>query len=198
MVISFDIETTGLDPYESMVIVIGMKKGKKVKQWKIWEIGDEAKMILEVVGEITKTHETIVGYNNLKFDVPFMLERLRILGKFKQEFWEMYNKKWFDLYQYLGNDYRSLSQWLSNAHIKRKYPDITGRDIPILYSRKEYEKILTQFSSVTGLLNSNFSFLGSNQISSLIVVSCPPLIAFTCPFIIKTKDKSLCWPSRTQ
>jgi hypothetical protein len=26
MVISFDIETTGLDPYESMVIVIRMKK----------------------------------------------------------------------------------------------------------------------------------------------------------------------------
>jgi Predicted exonuclease len=142
MVISFDIETTGLDPYESMVIVIRMKKGKKVKQWKIWEIGDEAKMILEVVEEITKTHETIVGYNNLKFDVPFMLERLRILGKFKQEFWEMYNKKWFDLYQYLGNDRRSLNHWLSKARIKRKYPDITGRDIPILYSKKEYEKIL--------------------------------------------------------
>jgi len=142
MVASFDIETTGLDPYESMVIVIGMKKGRKVKQWKIWEIGDEAKMILEAIGEINKIQETIVGYNNLKFDVPFMLERLRILKKFKQKFWEIYNKKWFDLYQYLGNDYRSLNYWLSISRIKRKYPDITGKNIPTFYHNKEYEKIL--------------------------------------------------------
>jgi len=142
MVISFDIETTGLDPYESMVIVIGMKKGKKVKQRKIWEIGDEAKMIFEAIEEINKIEETIVGYNNLKFDVPFMLERLKILGKYRREFWEIYNKKWFDLYQYLGNDRRSLNHWLSKARIKRKYPEITGKDIPTFYDNKEYEKIL--------------------------------------------------------
>jgi uncharacterized protein YprB with RNaseH-like and TPR domain len=63
MVVSFDIETTGLNPYDSMTILIGMKKGNKVKQWKPWKMKDEAKMILEAVREILKIEETIVGYN---------------------------------------------------------------------------------------------------------------------------------------
>ena len=43
-------------------------------------------MILEAIKEIEKLdpfNDTIIGYNNLKFDVPFMLERLKILGKAK-------------------------------------------------------------------------------------------------------------------
>jgi uncharacterized protein YprB with RNaseH-like and TPR domain len=141
MVVSFDIETTGLNPYESKVILIGIKKGNKVKQWKLWETKDEAKMILEAVREILKIEETIVGYNNLKFDVPFMIKRLEILGKSKPEFWAIFNKKWFDLYQYLGNDYRSLHSWLLKAGIKRDYPDLEGKDMPIFFAKGEFKKI---------------------------------------------------------
>lgn len=107
MVITFDIETTGLSPHENQVVLIGMKIRRKIRLWKLWEIKDEAKMILDALQEIEKTNETITGYNNLKFDVPFMLERLRILGKYKPKYWSIHSKKWFDLYQYLGNDYRS-------------------------------------------------------------------------------------------
>jgi len=49
MVIMFDIETTGLDPHESKVILIGMKKGRRIKQWKLWEVKNEAKMILSAI-----------------------------------------------------------------------------------------------------------------------------------------------------
>ncbi|MEM2415571.1 MAG: hypothetical protein QXZ04_07245 [Thermoproteota archaeon] len=42
-------------------------------------------MIMLAVEDIGETDETIVGYNNLKFDVPFMLERLRILGRAREE-----------------------------------------------------------------------------------------------------------------
>jgi uncharacterized protein YprB with RNaseH-like and TPR domain len=80
MVVMFDIETTGLNPY-----------------------------------------------NNLKFDVPFMAERLKLLGKWKSEFYAVFSKKWFDLYQHLGNDYRSLKFWLRKAGIKRDFPDLDGR-----------------------------------------------------------------------
>ena len=142
MVVMFDIETTGLDPHESKVILIGMKKGRRIKQWKLWEIKDEAKMILSAIKEIEKIDETIVGYNNLKFDVPFMLKRLDILGKSKPEFWKIYSKKWFDLYQYLGNDFRSLSLWIRKAGIKSRCPHIRGRHIPKFYEKKEYEKII--------------------------------------------------------
>ncbi|MEM1558225.1 MAG: ribonuclease H-like domain-containing protein [Thermoproteota archaeon] len=144
MVVMFDIETTGLDPYNSQVILIGMKKRGEIRQWKLWEIGDEAEMILLAMEEIKKAwenDETIIGYNNLKFDVPFMLERLRILGRAREEHWIIYRAKWFDLYQYLGNDYRRLDLWLSRAGIKRARPEIKGRDIPGFFARKEYDKI---------------------------------------------------------
>ncbi|MBS7654648.1 MAG: hypothetical protein QW385_07570 [Thermoproteota archaeon] len=35
MVIMFDIETTGLDPYENQVILIGMKGRRKIKRWNL-------------------------------------------------------------------------------------------------------------------------------------------------------------------
>jgi uncharacterized protein YprB with RNaseH-like and TPR domain len=141
MVVMFDVETTGLTPYEGKVTLIGIKREGRVKQWKLWEIKDEAKMIIQAIEEIMKVDETIVGYNNLKFDVPFMTERLKILGKWKQEFYEIYKKKWFDLYQYLGNDLRSLRLWLRRAGIKRDYPELDGRDMPSLFERGEYKKI---------------------------------------------------------
>jgi uncharacterized protein YprB with RNaseH-like and TPR domain len=142
MVIAFDIETTGLNPHENQVVVIGMKIRRKIRLWKLWEIRDEAKMILDALEEIERTNETIIGYNNLKFDVPFMLERLRILGKYEPRFWKIHSKKWFDLYQYLGNDYRSLRHWLQQAKIKSKYPDLDGKNMPNCFERKDFEKIV--------------------------------------------------------
>lgn len=116
MVVTFDIETMGLNAYNHQIVLIGMKQGKKITQLKLWECKDEASMIeecLELIDEIPSYDETIVGYNNLKFDVPFITERLHVFGKMKPEIWGMlHNKKWFDLYQFLGNDYRSLNHWL--------------------------------------------------------------------------------------
>jgi len=141
MVVAFDVETTGLDPYEGRVTLIGIKKEGTVKQWKLWETRDEAEMIIQAIEDIMTVDETIVGYNNLKFDVPFMMERLKILGKWKREYYEIYKKKWLDLYQYLGNDYRSLRLWLERAGIGRDYPELDGRNMPSLFERGEHRKI---------------------------------------------------------
>lgn len=46
-------------------------------------------MILEAFKEIENIdqfEENIIGFNNLKFDLPFMLKRLEILGHMKPEF----------------------------------------------------------------------------------------------------------------
>jgi DNA polymerase III epsilon subunit-like protein len=138
----FDIETTGLNPHENQVVLIGMKTKGKIGLWKLWEIKDEAKMISDALREIERLDETIVGYNNLKFDVPFMLERLRILGKYEPRYWNIHSKKWFDLYQYLGNDYRSLRTWLQRANIRGKHPELHGKDIPKCFTGKDFEKIV--------------------------------------------------------
>lgn len=144
MIVIFDIETTGLNPYNNKVILIGWKKRGKIKQLKLWEYGDEAKMILDAIKEIEELDEyndTIVGYNNLKFDVPFLLKRLEILGKMDQKHWAIFRKKWFDLYQFLGNDLRALNIWLKRLGIEREYPQLKGREIPEYFERKEYKKI---------------------------------------------------------
>lgn len=147
MVVAFDIETTGLDPTKDKIVLIGMKKGR-IKQWKLWKIRDELKMISQCIKarkEIPSLDETIVGYNNLKFDVPFIRERLLALRSpiETSDLWRTFyrERKWFDLYQFLGNDFRNLAFWLGEFKIKRKYEDVDGRRIPILYQNRQFGKI---------------------------------------------------------
>ena len=142
----FDIETLGLDAFQHQTVLIGMKIDGKIKQCKLWEEKDELSMIFECLKTLKKIplFETIVGYNNLKFDVPFIATRLSVHGKWSPDLWQLLyrDRKWFDLYQFLGNDFRRMSSWLDKLGIKRKCEDIMGRDIPRLYAEKKYEKIV--------------------------------------------------------
>ena len=147
MVVAFDIETTGLNPRRDKIVLIGMKKGR-IKQWKLWKIRDELRMVsecIEAIKEIPSLDETIVGYNNLKFDVPFIRERLLALGSPIEPsnlLDTLYRRrKWFDLYQFLGNDFRNLTFWLREFKIKRKYEEVDGRQMPILYKNQQFKKI---------------------------------------------------------
>jgi len=146
MVVVFDIETLGLDAFQHEIVLIGMKKDGKIKQWKLWKEKDELSMILKCLKTMEKIplFETIVGYNNLKFDVPFIATRLSVHGKWSSDLWELLyrDRKWFGLYQFLGNDFRRMSSWLDKLGIKRKYEDIMGRDIPRFYAGKKYRKIV--------------------------------------------------------
>ncbi len=140
----FDIETTGLNPYHHQIVVVGMVHDDKFLVLKCWEIG-ELGMILEALKILAMipSWEPLVGFNNLKFDVPFITARLTIHGEMTDRFWHLlYSKKWIDLYQFLGDNYWSLETWLETYGIKRTYEEITGKDIPVLYERKEYEKII--------------------------------------------------------
>jgi len=146
MVIAFDIETLGLDAFQNQIVLIGMKLKGKTKQWRLWKEKDELSMILKCLETIERIplSETIIGYNNLKFDVPFITTRLSVHGKWSSNLWQLLyrDRKWFDLYQFLGNDFRKMSFWLKKLRIKRKYEDIMGRDIPIFYAKKKYESIV--------------------------------------------------------
>jgi len=145
MVVVFDIETLGLDAFQHQIVLIGMKVDGKIKQCMLWEEKDELDMISKClkIFERIPLFETIVGYNNLKFDVPFLATRLSVHGKWSANLWQLLYKdrKWFDLYQFLGNDFRRMSFWLDKLGIKKKYEDIMGRDIPRFHLEK-YEKIV--------------------------------------------------------
>jgi pantothenate kinase len=96
-------------------------------------------MIIEAIKEIMKIDETIIGYNNLKFDVPLMAERLKLLRKWKLEFYTIFTKKWFDLYQYLGNDYKSLKFWLRKRELKGIFQTYMAES-PFFFERVEFKK----------------------------------------------------------
>lgn len=146
MVIVFDIETLGLDAFQHKIVLIGMKLEGEIKQWKLWKEKDELSMIFKCLKTLEKIplFETIVGYNNLKFDVPFIATRLFVHEKLSSDLWKLLyrDRKWFDLYQFLGNDFRRMSSWLDKLGIKRKHEDIMGRDIPRLYEKRKYRKIV--------------------------------------------------------
>jgi len=150
MVAVFDIETLGLDAFHHPIVLIGLKSGGKIKQWKLWEEKDELTMIFECFKALEKipSHETIIGYNNLKFDVPYIVTRLQVHSKWTPDLWELLyrNRKWLDLYQFLGNDYRRMDLWLEKLGIKKRYKDIRGGDMPIHYKNKQY-KLIEQHNS---------------------------------------------------
>jgi uncharacterized protein YprB with RNaseH-like and TPR domain len=137
-----DIETTGLNPYRNHLVTINIKRGGHAHLWKRWE-DPELVMIDEFLALLREvpSSEAIFGYNNLKFDVPFVASRCAELRGLDAATWQLlYGKKWVDLYQFLGDDYRSLESWLRRFGMERRVP-VRGRDIPRLYRERKYELI---------------------------------------------------------
>jgi len=78
----FDIETTGLNPEENKIILIGVKDNRGLQKT-ISAFGDdgEKKCIEEFFKYIREYKPTIIGgYNSASFDWPFILKRSEILG----------------------------------------------------------------------------------------------------------------------
>lgn len=142
----FDVETTGLDPFQSKIITIQIRRNGKTTIFKEWELG-EPEMIesfFDFVKEIRRREEIFIGYNILKFDVPFLVQRLHGLEIFDKQKWKIlcHELRWVDLYQLLGDAYYTFyrfGDWFKLAGMQTRVP---GRDIPRLYTRKKFDKII--------------------------------------------------------
>ena len=139
----FDIETTGLNPYEGRILTIQLKRDNNIVLWTIWDEENELSLIqrfLKYLKGVSSSYP-IYGYNILKFDVPFISARLNIYGHMNSEnHMLLHEKKWIDLYQYLGDNLVPLDKWLQRFGIKREC-SFTGRDIPKLYEKKKFREI---------------------------------------------------------
>ncbi len=141
-----DIETTDLQPTNGKIILFGVKNlGKPPTFYKEWEIG-EKEVIKQSIKELERA-KTIIGYNIVKFDLPFIIKRAEINGLTKEakKLDEIFQKnkienKIIDIYRSFGRG--SLQFWAKNFDISIILPSINGSQIPMLYEKQEFDKIL--------------------------------------------------------
>jgi DNA polymerase elongation subunit (family B) len=90
----FDIETTGLDPETSKIILIGLKDNKGFNKTLDAFGEDGEKRCIEdfflLIGELKPT--IIGGYNSASFDWPFIMKRAQILGVDAKDLTKIFNK----------------------------------------------------------------------------------------------------------
>jgi len=78
----FDIETTGLEPENNKIILIGVKDNRGYQET-FYALGEDGEKdcIIKFFNVIKELNPTIIGgYNSASFDFPFILKRAQILG----------------------------------------------------------------------------------------------------------------------
>lgn len=139
----FDIETTGLNPFEHKILTIQLKRENDITVWKLWEEKDEISLIARLFDNLRNIDrfDSICGYNCLQFDIPFIASRLAIHGAMDNKNYQvLYNRNWIDLYQYLGGNYISMDKWLRYFAVERQCP-FKGVHVPHLYAEKRFAEI---------------------------------------------------------
>lgn len=139
----FDIETTGLNPFENRILTIQLKREDEIILWKLWEEKDEKELIIRLLEYLrdTSKYDSIYGYNCLKFDVPFVASRAVFHGIMNSKNYQtFYDRNWTDLYQFLGGGYISMDARLQSFGIRRLCP-VRGMHIPSLFEQKRFAEI---------------------------------------------------------
>jgi len=79
----FDIETTGLSPDRCQIILAGLmmptSTGSVIKQYFAQTPDEEAELITYLIEDL-QALDSIVTYNGSRFDIPFLIKRMNIIG----------------------------------------------------------------------------------------------------------------------
>ena len=142
-VVFFDLESTGLDPFQNRIVSIQVRSKGKTTIWKEWQLGeiDCLESFFDFANILNKRETCLVGYNVLKFDVSFLDQRLRLLQRMNNWKWQILHKSihWIDLYQFLGDAYCKASLWYSlMLGVKQK---VANADIPRLYAERSPDSL---------------------------------------------------------
>ena len=169
-----DIETTGLYPQSSKIILGGVLNQKKNHPEMIQyfaENKDEEKSLLCAYCDALTESDVLISYNGKNFDLPFLERRI----KYYNLFIDLNRMQCFDLYRAL-NLYSSFREFLPNLKqktienflgIEKKRTDkITGRESVNLYE----EYIRTRSDSIKDQI------LGHNHDDLLQLASILPIL----------------------
>jgi len=139
----FDMETEGLNPHKHRIITIQVRHRGSTEVWKEWQLGEAGCLdsLFVFLDRADWNACSLVGYNVLRFDIPFVDVRLRALGLMNERAWHLLHT-WphvIDLYQLLGDYYLKARQWYSS--VTPVANAVTNSDVPGLYARRQYGAI---------------------------------------------------------
>lgn len=174
LIYGFDCETTGLSPVEHEVITVQYAtEDGELTIYRQWDYADEAAMLVDFLGhwaEIRRKRDAdgalFVGYNHLKFDVPFVFARcllderiLESLSWTPAELWRQLYRwpMYLDLVHLLGSDFIAMSA-VRETLVGTTDP-IASRDIPVLYANGDYDRIETYVEDEMAALAAIFEAL---------------------------------------
>lgn len=223
--IVFDIETyrpnwqvrqtrrQDLDPARNSIITTGIFNGKELSIHPIIEdLRNEREPLEFFLNKLEKNNSTLIGYNCLHFDVPYLAYKARIFGKnldfTKLKLLDLYwilpywlhtlpnGIKFHKKFYYLGNLW-SFDKVVTNILKERPNP-FSNFEVLKLWEEKRFNDIKKHLE--LDLLNT-FSFLKSSVIQEALKHIETQQInkdncKDSCPyhkFLPKTSDKAICY-----
>lgn len=149
-----DIETTGTSPQDSELVTIQYRQDGELYLYRRWEYESERDLLLDWLNDWKRIKRSrrrggaqFIGFNVLKFDVPFLLwkaQQYDIASEpnwSEQLVWEniAHGPAYLDLAQLLGDDMLGFAEW-RNLTVGT-YGEYQSAQIPKFYERAEYDKI---------------------------------------------------------
>lgn len=174
--IFFDIETTGFSPKTSQLYLIGClykRKNEIVIEHFFAESPEDEKEILESFLNLLKHFATIISFNGIGFDLPFIKAKYNSYGIFTSFSNDSANENFFDKFQYIDifKEVSSIKFLLKLPNYKQKtiehFLDIqrmdkfTGGELIYVYedyvkthdSKAEELLLLHNFEDILGMLD---------------------------------------------
>lgn len=156
LIYGFDCETTGLSPFENELISIQYaEEDGSLTLYARWDYDSEAALLVDFLEDwkdIRRKRDAdgalFVGYNHLKFDVPFVFAKCLLLDDVRERLGWSSQHCWKQLYRwpmYLDLVHLFGSDFISMNAIRKELLGTTdpyeSRDIPVYYANGQYELI---------------------------------------------------------
>ncbi len=156
IIYGLDCETTGLSPFENELITVQYAdEDGTLSLYRLWEYESEAALLIDFLRdwkEIKRKRDDsgalFVGYNHLKFDVPFVFAKCLLLEEVQtaldwspQDCWKQLYRwpMYLDLVHLFGSDFISMEA--IREELLGTSDPYESRNIPVYYANDQYDVI---------------------------------------------------------